>query len=274
MDVAELFHLSPRRCIKWSSYFQVYEELFQHFRGKAVTVVEVGILDGGSLFMWREFLGPQARIVGIDMNPRCRELEKDGFEVFIGDQSRLDFWSDFYAKVGEIDVLVDDGGHTNLNQLATLLASLDHVRDGGVILVEDVHTSYIHRFGNPHRYSFISRCKQAIDEINARNPLVNKRPTAFTGSVYSITFYESIVAFHVNRRLCVTSKSVENEGLPINAENHEPVDNKSIAQKNIDSLARIPRIKDLAARAYTVLRSARVYARFRLENSRLGRYFG
>jgi hypothetical protein len=43
--------------IKHSSYFPVYERLFEKYIGTDVTFVEVGVLNGGSLFMWREFFG-------------------------------------------------------------------------------------------------------------------------------------------------------------------------------------------------------------------------
>lgn len=267
MEFEKLFAASPRRCIKWSSYFQAYWELLQRFRGLKVTLVEIGILDGGSLFMWREFLGPQARIIGIDLNPLCRELEKDGFEIFIGDQSSPHFWSEFYAKVGDIDVLIDDGGHTNLHQLATLFASLEHVRDGGLVLVEDVHTSYMGRFGNPHRFSFISRCKQAIDEINARSPAAGIEQTSLSKTVHSIAFYESIVAFQINRSLCVVSQSLDNGGRPIKSEDQHA---------NGEALKRNPPARlqgGFARRARDLYVRARTYARYSLENGRLGSYF-
>jgi len=36
--------------------------------------------------MWRKYFGPQARIIGIDIDERCRVIEEEGFEVFIGSQ--------------------------------------------------------------------------------------------------------------------------------------------------------------------------------------------
>ena len=42
--------------IKHNSYFQVYDDIFSKFRGEDVVFVEIGVLNGGSLFMWRDFL--------------------------------------------------------------------------------------------------------------------------------------------------------------------------------------------------------------------------
>ena len=103
--------------LKIDSYFQVYEEIFSRYVGKKITFVEVGILGGGSLQMWKEFFGDKARIIGIDMHPEAKKLEKDGFEIFIGSQSDENFWNNFYRKVGKIDILLDDGGHQNKQQI-------------------------------------------------------------------------------------------------------------------------------------------------------------
>ena len=70
------FSKSPEPCLKQTSYFSVYDTLLSQYIGKEITFVEVGILDGGSLFMWQEFFGPQARIIGIDLNPNAKKMGK------------------------------------------------------------------------------------------------------------------------------------------------------------------------------------------------------
>ena len=49
------FKLSPKYSIKWSNYFEIYENLFKRFVNKKITLVEVGIGNGGSLFMEKLF---------------------------------------------------------------------------------------------------------------------------------------------------------------------------------------------------------------------------
>ena len=55
--------------LKCDTYFQTYEELFSEYVGKEITFVEIGVLHGGSLLMWKEYFGPKARIIGIDLDP-------------------------------------------------------------------------------------------------------------------------------------------------------------------------------------------------------------
>ena len=118
-SILKLFLNSKKFSTKYKKYFDVYEEIFKDFINKEITFVEVGILNGGSLQMWKEYFGPNARIIGIDLNPECKKFEEDGIEIFIGDQSDPKFWDDFYNKVGPIDILLDDGGHTSLQQIIT-----------------------------------------------------------------------------------------------------------------------------------------------------------
>ena len=41
--------------LKIDTYFQVYEEIFEKYVDKEIIFVEVGVLGGGSLQMWKEY---------------------------------------------------------------------------------------------------------------------------------------------------------------------------------------------------------------------------
>ena len=51
-----------RRIFKWQHYFEVYDRHFSKFRNKEINVLEIGVLHGGSLQMWRDYFGPKAKI--------------------------------------------------------------------------------------------------------------------------------------------------------------------------------------------------------------------
>ena len=61
----------------------------------------------------------------------------------------LNFGKNSYNKIGKIDILLDDGGHTDLQQTQTLISSINKIKENGIIAIEDVHTSYLTEFGNP-----------------------------------------------------------------------------------------------------------------------------
>jgi hypothetical protein len=191
------FLKSPHFAFKHSTYFQAYDDILSQYRGKEITFVEIGILGGGSLFMWRDFFGPQARIIGVDLNPSAKKWESEGFEVFIGSQSSPDFWRSFVEKVGPIDVVLDDGGHTYEQQIITVEELLGSIKDGGKLIIEDTHTSYMSGFG-PKKYSFIEYTKMLIDAVNQRFGAFGGK--ASEKRIWSIAIYESIVSFSVNKR--------------------------------------------------------------------------
>lgn len=220
-EIAGLFAQSELPTSKYDTYFPIYEDLFGRFRGRKVTFVEVGILGGGSLQAWRRYFGAESRIIGVDLNPALKPiLESKGFEIHIGDLADPQFWKDFFAKVGQIDLLLDDGGHSNLQTWTTLVQALPHVRDGGVIAIEDTHASYLREFGNPGPRSFVTRAKAVVDQLNLRSSRISRqerdkfgRPALFDAmdpraSVFSIRFYESVVGFLVDRRLSRQSRQV------------------------------------------------------------------
>ena len=181
-------------------------------------------MNGGSLFMWRDFFGSSARIIGVDFNPAAKKWVDSGFEIYIGNQADQNFWKDFFAEVGCIDVLLDDGGHTNSQQIITVHSAVPHIRDGGIIVVEDVHTSFMEYFGNPSRYSFINYAKRIIDRVNGRFPEISNLYNNYSNSIYAVHFYESIVCFSIDARKCQMSEPTTNNGLTSHAEDFRHAD--------------------------------------------------
>ena len=219
-NLYQFYLRSPYRSVKHSGYFQVYDEIFENFINKKFTFVEVGIHNGGSLFMWREFFGEDARIIGVDLNPEAKQFEKYGFEIFIGDQSDKRFWKSFFDEVGDIDVLIDDGGHTYEQQIITVTSTIDFVKNNGLIVVEDTHTSYFKKFGYPTKYTFVNWSKKIIDNINGRSQEVVISNPLYKNKIHSVEFFDSIVVFKINKNKSVDSKPTSNESKTLNFEDY------------------------------------------------------
>ncbi|HMS05983.1 MAG TPA: glycosyltransferase [Burkholderiaceae bacterium] len=212
-DSRACFDAAPAYCVKHDSYFQVYDTLFGPYRGRPVTFVEVGVFNGGSLFMWRQFFGPLARIIGIDLNPAAKRWEAAGFEIVIGDQASPSFWESFFTAKGPVDILLDDGGHMNHQQIVTSHHALQHIADGGLLVVEDVHTSYFENFNSRPEHSFMAYARHMADRVNSRCPEVGQATGLTEPRVWSVAFFESIVAFHIDARRCHNSTWIANQGL-------------------------------------------------------------
>ena len=210
--IYNFFKNSKKYSIKWSSYFQVYEKIFSEYRNKKIKFVEIGVANGGSLHMWQKYFGKKAKVIGIDLNPKAKKLEKNGFKIYIGNQSDRNFWENFFKKEGKVDIVLDDGGHKNLQQISTVHYSLPYIRNGGKIIVEDTGTSYIKKeFYNPSRYSFINYAKNIIDNIHRRSPLLKKKLNLYSKKIFLVEFFESIVVFSIDSKKCFQNKEVHNK---------------------------------------------------------------
>ena len=62
---------------KWEQYLGISEsELAPYMAaGHPISLLEIGVQNGGSLQVWNKYLPPGSQIVGIDINPDCARLE-------------------------------------------------------------------------------------------------------------------------------------------------------------------------------------------------------
>ena len=82
-------------------------------------------------------------------------------------------------------------------------------------MIEDVHASYMKKFDNPSKYSFINFAKKLIDDINFTFPNIGKKNFSLNKYIYSIEFFESIVALKIDRNKCFNNYLVKNNGLDL-----------------------------------------------------------
>jgi len=205
-DLQDIFHSSTEPTIKLTNYFLIYSELFRHLIGSSSTFIEVGVLNGGSLFMWRKWLGDHARIIGIDLNPEALKWQEHGFEIFIGDQGDPLFWESTLGKIGPFDVLLDDGGHQSFQQIVTLNAALQFSKKDCLVVVEDTCSSFMKDFSSHREQSFLEYSKAATDNLTAKDcnffpgqfpEFKNTESLDLFSKVHSIQFFSNIVAFHI-----------------------------------------------------------------------------
>jgi hypothetical protein len=71
-----------RKIHKWTHYFPIYEQHFGRFVNRTTTFIEIGICKGGSLQLWKRYLGPFAQIVGIDIDPSRSSTNLDLLMLF------------------------------------------------------------------------------------------------------------------------------------------------------------------------------------------------
>ena len=179
---------------KWRQYFDAYERHFHPFVGREAHVLEIGVYSGGSIDMWRDYFGPRAHLYGIDIEPVCKSYEKDRTRIFIGDQADRAFWREFRHQVPQIDILIDDGGHTAEQQITTLEEMLPHLSMGGVYLCEDLHSE-------SHFGELAARLANRLNSFALLNGTTNVAAQAdnIQSAIHSVHFYPFAIVIEKNQ---------------------------------------------------------------------------
>ena len=197
MDLWNYFTTNTgKKITKWKHYFPIYEKHFGPIRNKPIKILEIGILNGGSLEMWRYYF-PEATIVGIDINPVCKEHEQEGINVRIGDQTDENFLQSLIDEFGDFDLIIDDGSHHVNHVNKTFQFLFTKLANGGIYFIEDTHAAYWTSHGGSITalQSINNVAKDLIDSINADHTRGQKIPDYFTKNIKCMSVYDSIIVF-------------------------------------------------------------------------------
>ena len=174
---------------KWLHYFDIYDKHFSKFKDKCPTILEIGVYKGGSLDMWNFYFNNNCKIVGLDIDPCCKQFEKDNIQIFIGDQGDPQFWDNFNTLGIYFDIIIDDGGHFMHQQIITFEKMYPMVKDQGVYLCEDTHTSYWKEWNNGTTQTFTDYSKNFVDNLNYFHQIPKKE----CFNTFCVSFYDSVV---------------------------------------------------------------------------------
>lgn len=196
--------------LKWLHYLPIYDRLFAQYAGRPVKFLEIGVLAGGSMHMWREYFGPLATIFGIDINPECAEFGRLAGEVRIGSQNDPDFLQAVVAEMGGVDIVLDDGSHVAAHQRTSLEVLYPLLREGGLYVIEDLHTSYWADYegGLKRAGTALEDLKDLIDRMHELYFAPDRDEAKGMAPIGSITFFDSIAAIEKRvqhpRRLAIS----------------------------------------------------------------------
>ena len=179
-------------------YLSIYEQYFRARREKVKLLMEIGVQNGGSVKMWRDYF-PKAKIHGIDIDKKCKKHAEHRIKIFIGDQEDSTFLQSF---ADEYDIIIDDGGHTMKQQRRSFKWLFPKVKPGGFYVLEDLHTSYWPQFGGKLGGSktAIAMLQGFVDDLHhrwtrhrrAEGHRIDTEPTYQEKHIAFVHFYDSI----------------------------------------------------------------------------------
>ena len=153
-------------------YHRFYPHHLDRFRDRQGNLVEIGVDEGRSLQLWRQYL-PMAFLHGVDIG---MDLEGDRLIVHRCDQSDGDQLRVVAERIGSAFAVIDDGSHVPEHQLQTFNLFFDVVlQPGGIYILEDIEVSYwrrgglygyITRYGLHDSRSLIAVMKLLVDWVN------------------------------------------------------------------------------------------------------------
>lgn len=193
MGLIDLFENHTGRTIhKLDAYFPIYERYFSRYVGQPVKLIEIGAGLGGSAQMWKRWFGDQAHIVSLDVRDECEAFAEDRISVRIGHQADVSFLRRIVTEFGTPDIVIDDGSHIWSDQIASFEFLYRHLATDGVYLVEDVHTSYISRYGGGP--TFVDHTYRMAHELHL-HWMDRPGQSAFMDSTSAIHVHDSVVIF-------------------------------------------------------------------------------
>jgi predicted O-methyltransferase YrrM len=171
-EATDLCRLAERHDTdKGTQFTAVYDGLLSHVREQRLRVLEIGLYNGGSLRMWRDYL-PNATLHGIDIDPRTLAYQEEvpNSQVRLVDQADAHALDAFVAELGgNYDFILDDGGHTMEQQIVSFEVLWPQVMPGGVYVIEDLGTSYVPSYGGQDigaPDTAVAYAKDLVDAVN------------------------------------------------------------------------------------------------------------
>lgn len=198
---------------KWHHYLPLYDRYFSPFRegfpdasgGSArrpLRMLEIGVSFGGSLEIWRDYFGREAVLFGVDVNPACAAFDGEGGNAIrIGSQDDPAFLRRVVDEMGGVDIVLDDGSHMAAHQRASFETLFPTLSEGGLYVVEDLHTAYWRDFGGGYRsdQSFVAKLKQMIDDMHHWYHKAGEQVSAAAGLVGGLHIHDSIAFIEKTR---------------------------------------------------------------------------
>ena len=172
-NIKDIQDIYIRNNSKHTGFFNIYPQLFYNKRYEENVILEIGVRNGeGTKSLLEVFPDSYIyciEIAGLKRPKNCPawtpEFEKNKIldklnnvknnkgspNIIIGDQADEDLLNklgkEVKEKYGGFDIVIDDGGHTMIQQQTSLKILSNYMKEDSIYFVEDTCTSYYPDYG-------------------------------------------------------------------------------------------------------------------------------
>jgi predicted O-methyltransferase YrrM len=128
-------------------YTLFYDAFFKNKKNEKLEIAELGILDGASLLMWREYF-TNSNIYGFEYNNNLINNFKQNFNNERINLFNINVTSEQNIKqaFGDVnkmyDIIIEDTTHQFEDQIRVIKNTYQYLKPGGVMVIEDIFKSY------------------------------------------------------------------------------------------------------------------------------------
>ncbi|MBA2369268.1 MAG: hypothetical protein H0V82_09635 [Candidatus Protochlamydia sp.] len=198
----------------YHNYTKVYSQYFKNCRNQPIKFLEIGIYKGDSVKFWEGYFSI-ADLHFIDITNQYLLYQSNRSKYHFIDQSNIPKLQQFASKEGPFDIILDDGGHTMVQQISSFLALFSSVKKGGLYIIEDLHTSYWTNYGGSgnvekaNEGTTVGYLKNLIDHVNFPGAAAvcadpDKLPENL--KVQLVDFRKQIESIHFHPSVCLIEK--------------------------------------------------------------------
>lgn len=184
-------------------FTSIYDEHFKNIRDNNIKLLEIGVFYGSSLKMWEQYF-KNGIIYGADIfSEKERDELKGGKEfrhLLIFDNTRTKIFQTNQENVqelkllpNELDIIIDDGGHTMYQQQLTFKTLFWNLVQGGTYILEDLHTSRYPNYGATDNNNTLQLLKDLQQKNQSCNGyyLTNDEFSILSDNIAQIKIYEN-----------------------------------------------------------------------------------
>ncbi len=152
-------------------FIDVYEPYFNDMTDSK-NVLEIGVYFGESLkYLSDKF--KNANIYGLDIEDKS-QYNNEKIRTYIVNQEDRDALNKFLEETNiEFDIIIDDGGHTMKQQQVSFGVLFKRLKQGGIYILEDLHTSRLEQLGTISKEDIITTLDMLYTVQYTRNVISN-----------------------------------------------------------------------------------------------------